>query len=156
MAQQVRKDWDAVWVEVAHAVARRSLCARAQCGAVIVDAHNRIIATGYNGAPAAYPTDNGDCLSFCPRATGKEPMAGYEDCISIHAEANALLFCDRRDREGGTIYVTSSVCFGCAKLIANSGLHRVVIDMSITYDYRDPQKSVDFLSASGIEVSTWT
>jgi deoxycytidylate deaminase len=56
-------------------------------------------------------------------------------CPTLHAEANALSVCDRSQREGGTIYVTSAPCFSCAKLITNSGLTRVV--------YRDSERGRD-------------
>jgi dCMP deaminase len=47
---------------------------------------------------------------------------------TVHAEANAIAQAARngvRLDEGG-IYVTASPCFGCFKLIANSGLKRIV------------------------------
>lgn len=77
----------------------------------------------------------------------------YEDCPSIHAEANALLFSDRSAREGGTIYVSSTICYTCAKLVANSGLKRAVFPvLSDVYAHRNPQRSVDFLISCGIDV----
>lgn len=62
------------------------------------------------------------------RSCGMKPMYGTGDkpCPSLHAEANALSVCDRSQREGGTMYVTSMPCYDCAKLIANSGLKTVV------------------------------
>lgn len=58
------------------------------------------------------------------------PYSDYDSgtgiCISNHAEANCLLHADRSRIEGGTIYVSAKPCLGCAKLIANSGLNRVV------------------------------
>ncbi|HEX5782922.1 MAG TPA: deaminase, partial [Solirubrobacteraceae bacterium] len=150
-----RATWDETWMAVADAVARRSACVRAQVGAVIVDRHNRIIATGYNGAPAGYvmAQAHGSCRSYCPRALVEngDVDAGYTDCVSIHAEANALAFCDRRDREGGVMYVTTSVCYGCAKLVANSGLVRVVLRVP-PLEHRDPGKSIRMLTDSGVLV----
>jgi deoxycytidylate deaminase len=80
----------------------------------------------------------------------------YEDCPALHAEANALMVCDRKDREGGTIYVTSGVCWGCAKLIANSGLGTVVIDASPpnAHKHRNVDRSYLFLESCGITVIT--
>lgn len=60
---------------------------------------------------------------------------------------------DRTLREGGTIYVTSHVCFGCAKLIANSGLARVVIDTDRADAHRNPLASYQFLVQCGIIVN---
>src|SRR5690606_3407952 len=115
---------------------------------------NRIVATGYNGPPsglrirAAYAM----CDFDCPRVnSGDDPHPYYEDCFSIHAEANALMFCDRRDREGGTIYVTGTICFSCAKLIANSGLKRVVMVDSAD-GHRPLEKTKNMLQDSQLEL----
>lgn len=59
---------------------------------------------------------------------------------------------DRTARAGGTIYVTSHVCFGCAKLIANSGLSRVVVATDRADDHRNPLASYQFLIQCGVEV----
>lgn len=150
-----RASWDDVWVGVAQAVAQRSRCARDQIGAVVVSSTQRIVATGFNGPPAGYDSTEYDCSHFCTRGRAGPTEAtaiSYADCVSIHAEANALLFCDRRDREGGTIYTTSHVCWSCAKLVANSGLARVVVAPSAEHSYRSPSGSYGFLEASGLEV----
>lgn len=48
-------------------------------------------------------------------------------CIrTIHAEQNLLLFTDRIDREGSTVYVTDEPCWTCANMLANSGIVEVV------------------------------
>jgi len=149
-----RPSWDETWMSIADNMALRSPCGRAQVGAVIVTATNRIVATGYNGAPAhltASFTD--DCKRWCPHSTSTDPSPCYDDCFSIHAEANALMFCDRRDREGGTLYVTTSCCFSCAKQVANSGLARVV--MRRGPDYRKPQESIDLLERCRLRVTEW-
>lgn len=59
---------------------------------------------------------------------------------------------DRTLREGGTIYVTSHVCYGCAKLIANSGLARVVVDADRADAHRNPLASYQFLLQCGLEI----
>jgi deoxycytidylate deaminase len=76
----------------------------------------------------------------------------YDDCPSLHAEANALITSDRSLRVGGTIYVTSHVCMGCAKLIANSGLSRVYVKTERQDKHRDPEKSYDFMRQCGIKI----
>lgn len=85
-----------------------------------------------------------------------ELAADYSDCPSLHAEANALSVCDRLVREGGTIYVTSHVCFNCAKLIANSGLTTLHVSAvalpESRVQHRDPRKSYDFLERCGVTV----
>ena len=151
-----RSTWDETWMATADVVALRSACVRAQVGAVIVDRANRIVATGYNGAPAGFvlAQAHGSCRSYCPRALVEDQSRlepGYVDCVSIHAEANALAFCDRRDREGGTMYVTTSICYGCAKLVANSGLLRLTLRVP-DLTHRDPDRSIQLLVDSGVQV----
>jgi dCMP deaminase len=199
VAQAVRPSWERTWLDVAQLIARRSLCSRAQVGAVIVDPHNRVIATGYNGPPAGFlrlsaePLGLGEtCEHWCQRArdpyadlpepfrsdptwtdpklrefyhapslsgqlwpggpaTGLSPA--YEDCPSLHAEANALMAADRSTWQGGTIYVTGCVCFTCSKLVANSGLKRVVyLDDSADRAYRQPERVDEFLRSCGLVV----
>lgn len=158
-----RAGWDETWMRVAEVMGRRSPCTRAQVGAVVVDPDNRVIATGYNGMPAglllttpARERYRPTCLGDCPRAQpGAALEPGYADCLAIHAEANALLFCDRRDREGGTVYVSTAPCFTCAKLVANSGLSRVVARFERDLTHRQTDRVREFLLDVGLEVHTW-
>jgi len=148
-----RSSWDDTWMSVARSIAKRSRCVRGQIGAVVVDPRNRVVAVGYTGPPAGYP-DEGPCSDFCERAIygpRADTLKSYSDCCSIHAEQNSLLVCDRTDRVGGTIYSTSDVCWSCAKMIANSGLSRVVVQVTHS-DYRDPERSYELLRMCGLEV----
>lgn len=149
MEKSLRLGWDDAWMGVALVIAGRSPCVRRQVGAVIVDERNRIVATGYNGPPAGYPQP---CVDGCPRSRSDTVGVSYGDCISIHAEANALLFCDRREREGGAIYVSGSVCWDCAKLIANSGLQRCVMIRRDEDEYRQPWLGIQMMELSGLTV----
>jgi deoxycytidylate deaminase len=76
----------------------------------------------------------------------------YSDCPALHAEANAISRSSHVHRRGGTIYVTSDVCHSCAKLIANAGLSRVVVDRTKPRGYRNSEKSYDFLRTCKIIV----
>jgi dCMP deaminase len=154
--ERLRPDWDTTWMAVADTVALRSKCDSRQVGAVIVDSTNRPISTGYNGPPRNFPGANDrTCNSFCPRRqSGAQPFSYGLSCPSVHAEANALMFADRRDYEGGTIYVTAACCQDCTKLIANSGIHRVIVRVDERDSHRDPQASIDFLRSCGLDVRT--
>ncbi len=146
-------EWDRIWMGTAKMIGMRSHCALAQIGAVVVTGSNRIVATGYNGPPANYLPRRGldDCTGYCYRAaSGRE--GDYAGCPSIHAEANALLFCDRRDREGGTIYITGTPCWECCKLIANSGLHRLVYE----HDRDRSLEGLTLLRQSQLVYEQWT
>lgn len=118
-------DWDRYFLNIARETATRSNCTRRQHGAVIVR-KRRICSTGYNGPPSGHPhCDEG----ACPRANSETPSGwGYDSCIAIHAEANAILYSSPVEREGASIYITGVPCFTCAKLIANSGITEVVSD----------------------------
>jgi dCMP deaminase len=165
-----RPTWDETWMNVAEVIKLRARCSRAQVGAVIVDVTNRIVATGYNGPPAGWrgmiahmhpddiPSDWYDnCVHWCQRSREgptPETIRSYEDCPMIHAETNALSFCDRRHREGGTMYVTSPTCVACAKGVANSGLARVVMrnDGDRKYRVGDGINGVEFMRGCGLTV----
>ena len=122
-----RATWDETWEDVAETVRWRSLCSVARAGAVIADAKNRIVSTGYNGPPAGFEHSELPCDQWCPR--GAEG-ADLPLCLSVHAEANALISGDRSSWAGGTMYVTKHPCLECAKMIANSGLARLVVGAS--------------------------
>lgn len=116
-----RPTWDEYFMAGAEWAASRSDCERDKVGAIIVK-DQRIRATGYNGAP---PGDPG--CSTCPRRTsGCNPGSSYDNCVAIHAEANALLYCDRADLIDSTMYVTREPCYACSKLIAGAGISRVI------------------------------
>ncbi|WP_079869764.1 deoxycytidylate deaminase [Mycobacteroides abscessus] len=121
-----RPSWDEYFLNIATAVAERSDCDRSKVGAVVVK-DRRIRGAGYNGSPAGMP----GCGS-CPRrlASVSPGETSYDDgpgrCVAVHAEANALLYCDREDLVGATLYVTREPCYGCEKLITASGVERVV------------------------------
>lgn len=160
MSTSARPTWTDVRVREALLLGSRSLCVRDRVGAVIVDSTQRVIAQGYNGPPAGFPHGELSCDRWCTRALNPATAVvgstyrmdpTYDDCVALHAEANALMVCDRRDREGGTIYVASDVCYACAKLIANSGLHSVIV-VDRALEHRNAQRSYDFMRDCGLEV----
>jgi dCMP deaminase len=141
-----RVSWDDYFLQIARTTATRATCSRRKHGAVVAK-DRRIVATGYNGGPSGYPhCDEG----ACPAATSDAPP-GHDDerCIAIHAEANALLFSSPEERDGASLYCTGAPCFGCAKLIANSGVTEVVASGG-RYDGWDEVR--DFLRRAGVRV----
>lgn len=129
--EQLRPDWDEYFLRIAETVALRADCTRRQVGAVIVDIHHRIISTGYNGAPSGGKS----CLrGECPRgqmskeqiAPGSSYDTGAGSCIALHAEQNAIMYASWDQRQGATIYITCEPCEGCARMIAGSGIDRVI------------------------------
>lgn len=122
-----RPDWDDYYLGIATAVSARGDCIRRQHGAVIVKNH-KIVATGYNGSPAGSDKSCG-ATGECPRnldPNAKHSQGEYDLCWATHAEANALLRASWEEMQGATIYITGEPCPGCRKLIASSGIDRVV------------------------------
>jgi dCMP deaminase len=152
----VRPTWDEYWVQTARGVATRSLCSRDQVGAVIVDMHNEIVSSGWNGPPSGFVHNDQPCLVWCARANADPQVQrldpGYVDCPSLHAESNALMMSEKARRRGGTIYVTSHVCFSCSKLVANSGLSRLVVAPAHDHAHRDPGRGYTLLLNCGMKV----
>ncbi len=111
-----RPSWDQYFMQIAVMTAQRGTCDRLKVGAVLVK-DREIKATGYNGAPKGIA----DC-----NEEGHLMENGH--CVrTVHAEQNIMLFSDRSEREGATLYVTATPCFICAKIIANSGIKEVVV-----------------------------
>jgi len=123
MSQSVaaRKDWDTYFMDIAYMVSTRSRCLRRRVGAVLVQG-KKLLGTAYNGAPMGVP----DC-SEAGCMIAEQYEVEKERCIrTIHAEQNLLLFTDRIDREGSTVYVTDQPCWTCANMLANSGVTEIV------------------------------
>jgi len=127
-----RPGWDAYYLGIARAVAARASCLRRQVGAVIV-VDNAILASGYNGTPIGVQNcDQGGC----PRCASEAPVgAGYDACICVHAEQNAIAFAARHGNatKGGTLYTTVRPCFGCAKEAIQAGIRRIVYAENFEY-----------------------
>lgn len=136
---------------MADTIAQRSHCVRRKAGTVIVDGDNRIVATGYNGAPRNYIA-MGSCSNWCERARTGGSLS-YDDCVAVHSETNALMHAERTRVEGGTLYVTSCPCFTCAKNVANSGVLRVVMRIGEEDRDREPERSIAMLRSSAVEVT---
>jgi dCMP deaminase len=136
----IRKDWDTYFLDIAYMVSTRSQCSRRHVGAVLVQG-KKLLGTAYNGAPMGAPDcAEAGCLiveQLEPHVVeGKEQMVRKQRCVrTIHAEQNLLLFTDRRDREGSTVYVTDEPCWTCANMLANSGIVEVVYDRPYPKDH---------------------
>lgn len=121
--------WDEMFLEMAKAASLRANCTRARVGSIVIDTQRRLLSMGYNGSPSGELgcyTD-GACERGKLTHEQLEGLTGdYDNCISIHAEANAIMYADVTRRQGGTIYSTYKPCAGCLKLIKGSGLSRIV------------------------------
>ncbi|MDX2444679.1 MAG: dCMP deaminase family protein [Bacteroidales bacterium] len=127
--------FDKRYLEMAATWAKNSYCFRKQVGALIVK-DRMIISDGYNGTPAGFE-------NVCEDEIGKtKPYV-------LHAEANAITKVAKSNNssENSTLYVTTSPCMECSKLIIQSGIKRVVF----VEKYRD-ETGVDLLKRANIEI----
>jgi dCMP deaminase len=106
--------FDRRYLEMAKIWGQNSYCKRRQVGALIVKGR-MIISDGFNGTPSGFENDCED-----------------ENYITkpyvLHAEANAITKVAKSNNssDGATLYITTSPCLECSKLIIQSGIVRVV------------------------------
>lgn len=110
------------YFRIAHAVRLRASCDKRLVGAVLVQG-NRIISTGYNGTPEGMDNCNQDGCYRCSHPEQYLAGEGYDVCICVHAEQNALLSAARFGIavEGADIYTTLAPCFTCMKELLQLG-----------------------------------
>lgn len=115
-------------MHLAHEVSTRATCDRKHVGCVIVDDEKSIIATGYNGSPPG--------LDHCDEV-GHDMVEGH--CVrTSHAETNAIAQAARRgiSIRGATAYINTFPCWNCFKMLAMSGIKRIVFDDMYRRDER--------------------
>ena len=105
---------DKRYLEMAKIWADNSYCKRRKVGALLVK-DKMIISDGYNGTPAGFE-------NIC------EDENNSTKPYVLHAEANAITKVAKSNNssENSTLYVTSSPCLECSKLIIQAGITRVV------------------------------
>jgi dCMP deaminase len=126
---------DERYLRMAMIWAENSYCTRRQVGALLVK-DKMIISDGYNGTPSGFE-------NVCEDENNKtKPYV-------LHAEANAITKVAKSNNssEGATLYVSSSPCLECSKLIIQAGIKRVVF--SEPYHMND---GVELLQRAKIEV----
>jgi len=125
-------------------VAKRSTCLRRQVGAILVK-EKRILATGYNGAPAGLRhCDEVGCL----RINSSVPSGmRHELCRGLHAEQNAIIQAAYHGTSiaGSTLYCTNKPCAICSKMIINAGIKKIFFEEG----YDDPLAE-EMLTEAGI------
>jgi dCMP deaminase len=122
-----KPDWPDYFMSIALAVRARADCTGNRVGALLVQ-EKLIVATGYNGTPAGAPNCSAGGCERCAHPDRYPSGQGYDLCICVHAEANALLMAARVGiaTEGSTLYSTMRPCFGCSKELLQAGVRRVV------------------------------
>jgi dCMP deaminase len=135
MKDDKQLQFDKRYLEMARVWAKNSYCIRRQVGAILVK-DKMIISDGYNGTPSGFE-------NIC------EDESGATKPYVLHAEANAITKVARSNNssEGATLYVTTSPCIECAKLIIQAGIKRVVF-----YDKYRIEDGLDLLKKAKIEI----
>lgn len=105
---------DKRYLQMANIWAENSYCIRRKVGALIVR-DKMIISDGYNGTPSGFENK-------C------EDKNNVTYPYVLHAEANAITKVAKSNNssQGATLYITTSPCVECSKLIIQSGISRVV------------------------------
>jgi dCMP deaminase len=126
---------DQRYLKMAEIWAQNSYCKRRKVGALIVKG-KMIISDGYNGTPSGFE-------NVCEDENNKTKA------YVLHAEANAITKVAKSNNssDGATLYVTSSPCLECSKLIIQAGIKRVVF----TENYR-LEDGINLLRRANIEV----
>jgi dCMP deaminase len=126
---------DQRYLKMAMIWAQNSYCRRRKVGALIVK-DKMIISDGYNGTPSGFE-------NIC------EDENNNTKPYVLHAEANAITKVAKsgNSSDGATLYVTSSPCLECSKLIIQAGIKRVVF----TESYR-LEDGINLLKRANIEV----
>ncbi|MBO4397481.1 MAG: dCMP deaminase family protein [Bacteroidaceae bacterium] len=134
ISKEKQYNLDKRYLRMAQIWAENSYCKRRQVGALVVK-KQMIISDGYNGTPSGFE-------NVCEEDDKTKPYV-------LHAEANAItkLARSHNSSEGATLYVTSSPCLECAKLIIQSGIKRVIY----AEKYR-LQDGIELLKRANIEV----
>ena len=132
MSRLTKKEY---YLEIAGVVAKRSTCLKRNYGAVIVK-DDRIISTGYNGAPRGRANCMED-IKKCPRMNVAH-NTDYSTCRSVHAEANAIIHASYNDTKGSVLYLTgwdaqtgerlpvAEPCPMCKRMIINAQIEKVI------------------------------
>jgi dCMP deaminase len=139
-----RPTWDEIHMLDAIRVSTRSSCLVRPVGASLVR-ENRVIASGYNGAPPGIKNclDLGEC--FYQRIAfedSKKGLGSYEQlkeerkplCIAVHAEVNAQSQCAKYGPSsvGSTLYITNMSCPTCTR---NEILAKGVVGVKVWKSY---------------------
>lgn len=105
---------DSRYLRMAQIWGENSYCRRRRVGAILVK-DKMIISDGYNGTPVGFE-------NVC------EDDEEHTKPYVLHAEANAItkVAQSNNSSQGATLYVTTSPCIECSKLIIQAGIKRVV------------------------------
>lgn len=119
-------NFDPYYMTIAMAVRKKANCKGRRVGALIVK-ENRIISTGYNGTPEGMKNCVDDGCVRCAKRQIYKASLGYDVCICVHAEQNALITAARFGNaiDGASVYSTLRPCFDCTKAALQAKVHSI-------------------------------
>ncbi len=140
-----RPDPHRYFMGIALAVRERADCTGNRVGAVIV-LDRRIVSTGYNGTPENMPNCSEGGCHRCANRDTYPSGTGYDLCICVHAEQNALLAAARFGIavQGSTLYSTMRPCFGCTKEMLQAGVREVYYLHDWSWGSLDAEKRAEY------------
>lgn len=119
------------WINEAVGEARKALCRRSRCGAVVV-AGEQIIGRGFNAPPGDDPTS-----AMCATDLRESPKPKSDRTCCVHAEWRAIidalmhhpdsikgatLYFSRADESGHGVFSGQPYCTVCSRLALDVGL----------------------------------
>lgn len=117
-----RIDWEHYFMCAAVMISSRSSCERLHVGCALVK-NTRIISMGYNG--------------FLANRPHRSIVRDNHEQATVHAEQNAITDCSKRgiSCDGATAYITHFPCINCYKILASSGIKKIVY----MHDYKNDE-----------------
>lgn len=111
------------FMDMTKLISKRSTCLSRNVGAIAVK-NKHIVATGYNGQISGAEHCK-ECLRKKIQGTGKGLI---ESCRAVHAEMNIVCQAAYHGKslKGCTVYLPIKPCNTCFKLLANSGVKKII------------------------------
>jgi dCMP deaminase len=168
----MRPSWQEYFLSILDATALRASCDRGKSAAVIVR-DNRILATGYVGAPSGLPScdevghklvkrcelpystnEEIEKFKFYNSLPNRQFSRAYKKfsthCIrTVHSEINAIVNCARNGVStlGATLYCSMTPCPVCGMAIIQAG----IVEVIVKNPYQKGAKSIQMFNEVGIK-----
>lgn len=163
-----RISWDEYFLKCMDAAALRASCDRGKSACIIVR-DNRILATGYVGAPSGIASCDEVGHQMVVRCeldmetyaelqnetegliTKSKNLPFSTHCVrTVHSEINAIINCARNGVStlGATMYITMTPCKNCAMGIIQAGISKVVARNK----YQKDSESRQLLKEAGVDL----
>lgn len=146
-----RPTWDEYFMKIAIGLSSRATCLKVRSGSIITQ-ENRIIGSGYNGAPPNIKSclEKGYCTKEFNTKETYENTLNTGQCIGVHSEMNALAHTNKIIHNNATLYTTILPCHVCAKTLISHGIKRVVYKK--IYEQNESSRVIELFKQAGVKV----